>query len=1201
MMRKKLLSSKLMVLLTVTMLLLGAIFPAALLAEPSANEFTVTVLGTSDLHGQIMGYDYFKKAPSTGLTRVATLVTQERAKYPNNILVDAGDEIQGTPLVTNYNLVDKSWITDPSKTYPMIAAFDYMKYDALVLGNHEFNFGLGVLGPVIDKASAVNLPYLSANTLDVKATTKDPVTGDQPVWSKVKPYTVKTFKDPEGQDFKVGILGLTTPAIPNWDAADKWDGLKFADIVTEGTKWVKYLKTTEKVNAIVAVIHSGLGDDNPADDSTPNENEVLAFANANPEVNMILAGHTHSVINAQTGTNKIWTVEPKNGAANLEEVVMNFVKDASGNWTMDPNTTTAASLSASTSVAEDTGLVALAKPYHDAALNYLQTKIGTSSAEFSADGQTVKDTALMDLVNKVQMYYGDADLSMAAPFSPTARIPEGDVTVGDVSSVYVYENFLYTIKVTGKQLRNYLEFSVGRYYKQYQSGDTAIVTAKDPASGKNIPDYNLDLLQGANYTVDLTKTGLYDAAGKALPNGEPRITKLQYKGQEIKDTDEFKLAINDYRKTGGGGFMAAAGIVPQDTDPKQPNYITYDSRKVLGDGGQVRSLMIQYFKDVAAGKVSGVSQVKPEVDNNWKTVPVFYDLVEFTDTHGNIDDQAKFDSKDPKKVINKTNAALMAGAVNAEKYAYGGDRTVLLSGGDMMQGTSISNMLKGQPVIDVMNQMGFDAMELGNHEFDWGLDTLDQRLKDAKFPFLAANLTLKAGDTDVNAAQLVKDIKPYTIIKDKDGLNIGVIGVITPETETIVTKSIIGHFDIGDPAVIINKLVPEVKAAGADLVVVLAHAGDKAGTYDPKNPPQSVPFAGALPTDIGAWAKDVKGVDAILGGHSHSINYDKINGISVAIGNSNGKGAATIRLVLDSSNKVIDSVPGYLNIYDTLFKTLTPDADVQAVVSKAKEQVAPVADEVIGTAEQDLPKVTYDEMALGDWITDVTLANAPGAEFGFQNEGGIRVTVSKGPITVGTIWAVMPFDNTVVTMDMTGADVLALLEQGVSKTKGNIQVAGLKFTYDPNLPVYHRVLSASKLDGTPIDPNKTYMIATNDFLSGGQDGYVTFKNGKNLTDTHTVIREAMIKDLRTRKTLSGVADGRAKAVAAPAPAPVAVERTVTITAKIGLNVRDGAGLSATILSALPFNGTAEVVGVEGDWYKIKYGSGNAYIFAAYTK
>jgi len=1190
---KRLLVSKTAALLTVAVLLVGTLVPAAVFAAP-IQDLSIAVLATSDLHGSIMGWDYFGKKPGTGLTRIATLVAQERAKYPNNILVDAGDEIQGTPLVYNYNAIDKSWMTDPNKTHPMVAAFNYLKYDALVLGNHEFNFGLNVLGAVIDKAAGVNIPYLSANTLDAKATAKDPVTGDQPVWNKVKPYTVKTFKDPEGQTFKVGILGLTTSAIPNWESPQNYEGLKFADVITQGSKWVKYLKDSEKADAIVAVIHSGLGDDNPGDDNPANENVVLAFANANPDVNAIVAGHQHSVVNAQIGINKIWTVEPKNAGANLEEIVLNFTKDNNGKWIFDPAKTTAQSLAATTAVAEDSGLVALAKPYHDTALNYMQTKIGTATGEFSANGQTIKDTALMDFVNKVQMYYGGADLSAAAPFSPTAHIPKGEVTIGDISSVYIYENFLYTITVTGAQLRKYLEFSVGRYYKQYQPGDPGVMVNKDPVSGKPIPDYNLDLLQGAAYTVDLTKKGLYDAAGKEITNGEPRITSLRVNGQDVKDTDVFKLAINNYRYNGGGGFLAAAGIVPQTTDPNKPNYVLYDSQKKLGDDGQVRSLMIQYFKDVAAGKVPGVSSVDPIDDNNWQLYPRYYDLVEFTDTHGNIDTQVKYDSKDPKKEINKTSAALMAGLVNAERYKFGDERTVLLSGGDMMQGTPVSNVLRGKPVIDIMNQMGFEAMELGNHEFDWGADILDQRLKDAKFPFLAANIAQKAGDTDAQSAQLLRDLKPYAIIKDKDGLNIGVIGVITPDTANIVLASIVGHFDFQDPATVINKLVPEVKAAGADLVIVLAHVGDNGGAYDYKNPPVRVPVTGEL-KDL---ASKVTGVSAILGGHSHTINYDKVNGIPVAVGNASGRGAAAIRLALDSANRIIDAVPVYLNIYDSLFTALAPVAEVQSIVDAANAQLGPIFDEVIGTAAQDLPKVSDAEMALGDWMADVTRLAVPGVDFGFQNEGGVRVAIPKGPISVGTVFKVMPFDNEIVTMDLTGADILALLEQGVSGYKGLLQVSGLKFTYDPAQPAYHRVVSASALDGTPIDPAKTYKIATNDFIAGGQDGYATFKKGRNFVNTHILVRDAMINDLKARKTLSGVLDGRVKTAAAPVAAYGSAKVEVTASA---LNLRVGPGLEYAVTGSLPRGTVLDLVTNAGGWDKILYNGSTYFVYGRYVR
>ncbi len=1122
-------------LLLALAMLLTVVFPVATLAETTAPQtFTVALLGTSDIHGQVMGYNYFTQQAATGLTRIATMVAQERAKYPNNILVDAGDTIQGTPLVYYYNKVDTSWMSDPSKNYPTVEAFKYMNYDAWTLGNHEFNFGLNVLEPIISEATAANIQVLSANTLDKNAADKDPVTGDQPTWSKVKPYTIKTFKDPDGNDFKVGILGLTTPAIPNWESPQNYNGLQFGDVVNEGTKWVKYLKNDPngpKVNAIVAVIHSGLGDTDPANDSTPFENEVLAFANANPEVNAIMTGHTHSAIAATQGTNNIFVLQPKNAGANLEEAAMNFTKDANGNWTM--SSVTGSSLNASTSVLEDPGLVTAITPYHQAALKYLQTPIGTAGDSFLANGQTVKDTALMDLVNKVQMYYGNADLSVAAPFSPTAKIPKGTVSIGDVSSVYIYENFLFTVKVSGAQLRKYMELSVGRYYKTYAQGDSAVIK-------NNVPDYNLDILQGAQYSVDLTKSGLFDAGGNAVPNGQPRITGLKVNGRDVQDSDVFKLALNNYRVNGGGGFLAAAGIVPQSSDPNAPNYITYDSQKELGDDGQVRSLMIKYFEDMAAGKVeAGKTSVDPVYDNNWQTVPRFFDIVEFTDTHGNIDNYVSGG-------VVKANAALMAGAVNKERSAYGDERTVVVSSGDMMQGTPISNVLKGKPVIDVMNQMKFDAMEIGNHEFDWGIDTLGQNLGNARFPFLAANLSVKAGDSDASAAKLLADCKPYTIV-DKDGVKVGIIGVITPETASIVMPTIISHFEFKDPATVVNSLVPQVKAAGAELVVVVAHIGDQynywptSGTQPAKEP---------LSLDLAKLAQGISGVDAIVGGHSHTTNYDLVPDatgkmIPAAIGYANGRGAAVIRLAVDQNDQVVGSAANYLDIANRLYSSLTPDPAVQAIVDNANKEIGPIFSEVIGTAQVDMTRSTATggnlDSNLGDWTADVT-KSAGQADFGLQNSGGLRIDIPKGNVTVGQIWTLMPFDNEINTVDMTGEQVKTVLEYMVSGIKSPGHISGLRFVYDSSKPARFslgtdgktivdtptngRVVAMTMADGTPLDMHKVYKVAGPDFIITGGDNYPFPKNSTNLTNPHILVRDALINDLKVRKVLNYQPDGR---------------------------------------------------------------------------
>ncbi len=1199
MIKRRTLRVKLVSLLTM-FLMLTTMVPQQVFAATPSTPFTIAVLGTSDLHGQLMGYNYFTKAAASGMTRLAPLVAGERAKYPNNILVDAGDEIQGTPLVYNYNVNDKTWINDSTKTYPMIAAFNYLKYDALVLGNHEFNFGLGILGPVIDKASAANIPYLSANTID---------TTTNQTWSKVKPYTIKTFKDPDGNDFKVGILGLTTPAIPNWESPQNYAGLKFSDIVTEGSKWVQYLKSNEKVNAIVAVIHSGEGTADPSTESTPNENEVLAFANANPDVSAIVCGHTHVVLNKQEGLNKIWTVEPKNGAANLEEVLLNFTKNANGSWVLDNNATSAASLPVTSTMPEDPNLVNLLKPYHDAALQYMNTKVGTAAGEFSAHGQTVKDTALMDLVNKVQMYYGQADLSAAAPFSPTARIPKGDVTVGDVSSVYVYENFLFTVKVTGAQLRKYMEFSVGRYYKQYQTGDVAV--AKN-----NVPDYNLDILAGADYTVDLTKTGLFDASGAPIPNGQPRITSLKFKGSEVQDSDVFKLALNNYRVNGGGGFLAAAGIVPQASDPNAPNYITYDSQKALGDDGQVRSLMIQYFRDVAAGKVPGVTSITPSYDNNWQTVPRFYDLVEFTDTHGNIDNN-------PASGAVKASAALMAGAVNKERQTYGDERTLLLSGGDMMQGTPISNVLKGKPVIDVMNQMKFDAMEIGNHEFDWGLDTLDAAYQSAQFPFLVANMKLKNGNTDTSAAQFFKDTKPYTIL-DKDGLKVAVIGVITPDTQNIVMPSIVNNFEFEDPAQTVNNLVPVVKAQGADIVIVVSHIGDQYNSWPATgNQPASEPVS----QDLASMTAKLHGVQAVFGGHSHTTNYAMVNDadgkqVPVAIGYANGKGAAVIRLALDANNNIIGANPNYLDIYNRLYASLTPDAAVQAIIDQANAQIGPVFNEVIGKAEAALSRSTATsgnmDSNLGDWAADV-IRKAGNADFAFQNSGGLRIDIPQGDITVGQIWTLMPFDNEINTMQMTGLQLQTVLEYMVSGIKGIGHISGLRFAFDATKParftlagdgktvvdsgVNSRIVSMTLPDGSPIDLKKTYLVAAPDFIATGGDQYPFPANSSSLTDIHILVRDALINAVKTQKTLNYQPDGRiASGTSQPVitPTPVPEPKVLKVTAS-ALRLRVGPGLNYRIAGSLARGTQVQFLESANDWTKVLYNGKTYYMYSQYLQ
>lgn len=530
----------------------------------------INIVGTSDLHGSLMPYDYSKMAPADlGLAKVSTYVNNLRAKNPGDVmLIDDGDTIQGTPLASYYDQIDTT------SEYPMMKAMGAMHYDSWTLGNHEFNFGLDTLNRVMKDAAKENIPVLSANTYNTADNT-----------NFVKPYIIRSFYV-NGKVISVAILGLTTKCIPSWEDPAHYNGLKFNDLVDEAKKWVPILKGAG-VDVIIVSAHSGVA--TPSD--TIPENEVDAVATQVSGIDAILCGHTHTG-KTYSFTNPdgkvVPVVEPKNTDSIFSEIDVNI----DGNGKVGVVTGKDITLDAST--AADPNIVAIGQPYQDKTLDYLNTTLGTATDAFPSTNQEFAPTALMDLINTIQMKAAGTQLSIAAPLSATANIPKGDVKLKDLYNTYVYENFLYGVKMTGKQIKNWMELSA-KYYKQATNATDA--PAKDPVL--NIPLYNLDCLYGATYDIDLT-----------APVGS-RIKNLKYQGKLIGDDDTFTVAINNYRFNGGGGFMAAAGLKPGDQ-----SIVTYDSAKQLGDNGQIRSLMVQYIKDAKT--------ITPTVSPSWKlsTAPV---------------------------------------------------------------------------------------------------------------------------------------------------------------------------------------------------------------------------------------------------------------------------------------------------------------------------------------------------------------------------------------------------------------------------------------------------------------------------------------------------------------------------------------------------------------------------------------------------
>ncbi|MBT2235008.1 bifunctional UDP-sugar hydrolase/5'-nucleotidase [Nonomuraea sp. NEAU-A123] len=506
---------------------------------------TVTVMGTSDIHGNGLNWDYYKDTAyadsagnNVGLAKVSTLVNKVRTERgaDRTLLFDSGDTIQGTPLAYYYAKVEP--ITRNGPVHPMAKAMNAIGYDAVTLGNHEFNYGLPLLATWIHQMKA---PVLGANAVSAK-------TG-RPAYL---PFVIKTMNVKGDKPVKVGVLGLTNPGVAIWDKANVEGKLRFTDLVESAKKWVPIIR---KLGADVVVVTAHAGDSGISSygGDLPVENASAMVAEQVPGIDAVLFGHAHNdvaqrfVTNQATGKQVLLT-EPSKWGQRLSVIDFQLAKQG-GKWTVTGKSST--TLNTNTA-AEDPKITALLKPQHDATVGYVNKVVAKSSEQLSAAESPYKDTPILDYIQQVQVETVKQALpdnqlpilSIAAPFSRTAVFPAGDIRVRDVAGLYVYDNTLLAVKLTGAQIKDYLEYSA-KYFNQLASGDPVDV-AKLTNAG-NTPDYNYDQLSGVSYDIDIAK-----------PVGQ-RIANLTYEGTPVPADKEFVVAINNYRQSGGGGFPHVVG------------------------------------------------------------------------------------------------------------------------------------------------------------------------------------------------------------------------------------------------------------------------------------------------------------------------------------------------------------------------------------------------------------------------------------------------------------------------------------------------------------------------------------------------------------------------------------------------------------------------------------------------------------------
>lgn len=450
-------------------------------------------------------------------------------------------------------------------------------------------------------------------------------------------------------------------------------------------------------------------------------------------------------------------------------------------------------------------------------------------------------------------------------------------------------------------------------------------------------------------------------------------------------------------------------------------------------------------------------------------------------------------------------ASKLAAYMNYYK-AMNPEGTLILDAGDSFQGTPMSNLLRGKPVVEMMNMIGYDATTIGNHEFDWGLEKAFDTFNSAKFKVLVSNI-YKDG-------KLIEWGKPYEIF-EKNGLKVGVIGFATPDTATTAHLDFVGEYTFEDPIKVANELIPKVKEEGADIIVLLGHL-----------PARQDRETKEITGELADLANGVTGVQAAIGGHSHQRVTGVVNEIPVVMGYKHGRMIGHITLEYDTeAKKVVSNNVELIEVRKGNLE-VEPVAEVQTMVDKYNEDLKPIFSEVLGKASVDIMRDYNKTSAMGNWFTDV-MKEKSGVQIAFTNAGGIREDIKTGDITVGNIFEVMPFDNTIVTGEMTGKQIKELLEQSVTLKKGMLQISGLSYTYDSSKPEYERVVEITMPDGSAIDMEATYAVATNDFLSGGQDEYVTLKEVE-WTNDYELLRDALKEDIKAKGELVPITEERAK-------------------------------------------------------------------------
>jgi 2',3'-cyclic-nucleotide 2'-phosphodiesterase (5'-nucleotidase family) len=986
----------------------------------------LVVAATTDVHGRLRAWDYFADSSEStrGLARLATAVDSLRHAHPGRvILLDGGDLLQGNPMTYVASRT-------PAMPHPVMAAMNAMQYDAAAVGNHEFNYGVPFLEQSVAQA---RFPFLAANAR-------------RPDGSRAFP----AFVIIERAGVKVGIVGATNPGANIWDRGNLRGRLTVSDIAPAVRTAVDSARAAG-AEFVVAVLHTGIGGPPSFDTAgVGNENVAGDVARQVPGIDLIIYGHSHREV-ADTTINGVMLMQPRQWAGSLAVATVRL-QNRGASWSVIEKR---GQLVRARGLDESPAVVQAVSAQHDAARAATNRAIGTTGAAWRSDSARTHDTPLVDFVLDVERRVFGADLASTSAFDLGATLGPQTITVAQLARLYPYENTLQLVKISGATLRAYLEQSA-RYFVVRPGAEPAVTIDPD------IPGYNFDIVGGAEYVMDLSR-----------PMGE-RITTLRVLGRAVAPTDSFTLAVNNYRAGGGGGYgMLRGAPVLRDTQVEIRDLLIAEIER-RGRIAQADFTDRHWRIEPAAYAAAAYRALQPR--------PTTLRIISINDFHGALE---------PRPEGNqglRGGAAHVAQAIrSAQKECAPTCITVLVDGGDMFQGTAASNLAFGRPVVQFHNALDFAAGALGNHEFDWGQDSLRARLKELRHAVLGANVTYADG-------RPVPWIRADTIVV-RNGVRIGIVGVASVSTPRTTMASNVADLKFAPAAPVIDERVRSLRARGATIVIVAAHDGAFCSGR------------GEAQTCSGEVLEIAQGitekVDAIVSGHTHSLLNTEVRGVPVVQARSSGRAIAIVDLPLGPDGAVAGRASAWVR--DVNSDSLPADPEIAALVRDATAGIASRVNQSVGQLHAPLLR-RGDEYPLGRLIADAQRA-AGQADFAVMNNGGIRADVQAGAVTYGALFEVQPFGNVLYRVTVRGDALRAYFERMYDGRRSpRVHVSGIALTWDNTKSAGQRLVGARLSNGDALDNTREYRMVLSDFMLTGGDGL-------GLGDAARVVEPLNVQDL----------------------------------------------------------------------------------------